>query len=570
VVDGRTYASTQPAVQNPETGKKTYRYVHWGTVDEDMKFIPGANFWRISPEERAKLIFPESWDLSEAENLAEPRREESPACDGNCRNLLYGHVWLMEKIADKTGLRQDLEIVFRENEEIVDDILTLAMFPCLSGLGYDGLARWQRNNKTPSSRPLTSAEVARIAEGVSERHRTELLELRASRLGKTELCVVETTSAYDDDLAGAKWGHDQDRLPPPRTTAAVVYDLLSRLPVYYQTFSGNAPDSKTLDAVLSDLKQAGFKNVTLATARGYENWPCLEKLITQNQKMIMSVKLSQKDVAKAMESLGEFELCPKSLTVDREEKIFHGQFEADDEVGGERRAKKKAGRPRVNLYFDLMRRSQELLQLMLDIDCQKNMIEEMIRNKTVLPDIELARRENGYFELKFDQAAKRLLSYVPREEMIKKAKINSGFFALMTHKLDLDAMETFRLHRLRDEQEMFFQRMKRQTGADRSLNSSKDGETGRHFIMFVSLVMSSCLSHVWNSSGLKSLFSSPLDVLEEMSSIRQIRRPDGETIITPFSEAQLEICEAFGFEAPEGCAPADAAEQKPKRKKGRK
>ena len=41
---GYTYASTQPPYTDPKTGKKKYRYIHWGSVDENLKFIPGKPF----------------------------------------------------------------------------------------------------------------------------------------------------------------------------------------------------------------------------------------------------------------------------------------------------------------------------------------------------------------------------------------------------------------------------------------------------------------------------------------------------------------------------------------------
>ena len=66
-ISGYMYASTQPPTVDPDTGKKKYRYIHWGTIDENQKFIPGAPFFAASPEERARLIFPAEWDMSEVE-----------------------------------------------------------------------------------------------------------------------------------------------------------------------------------------------------------------------------------------------------------------------------------------------------------------------------------------------------------------------------------------------------------------------------------------------------------------------------------------------------------------------
>ncbi|MDR1993471.1 MAG: hypothetical protein LBQ98_08295 [Nitrososphaerota archaeon] len=59
-----TYASTQPPYIDSKTGKKKYKYKHWGTVDQNKKFIPNSTYHLTPFQERAKLIFPKDWDLS--------------------------------------------------------------------------------------------------------------------------------------------------------------------------------------------------------------------------------------------------------------------------------------------------------------------------------------------------------------------------------------------------------------------------------------------------------------------------------------------------------------------------
>jgi hypothetical protein len=130
-------------------------------------------------------------------------------------------------------------------------------------------------------------------------------------------------------------------------------------------------------------------------------------------------------------------------------------------------------------------------------------------------------------------------------------------------------MKTFRTYGLRDEQEKYFQQMKDQMVSDRQRNWSEDGKTGRLFILFVSLVLSSYVRHIWKSTRLRKLFPSSLDILDEMRPIRFIEHPNRAKAITPFIGARLDICEAFGFEIPEGCAPDYTSRQKLPRKRGR-
>jgi len=135
--------------------------------------------------------------------------------------------------------------------------------------------------------------------------------------------------------------------------------------------------------------------------------------------------------------------------------------------------------------------------------------------------------------------------------------------------LDLSAMETFRAYHLRDEQEKCFQQMKSQMVAGRQRNWSEEGKTGRLFILFVSMIVSSYVRYIWKSTKLHDLFSSSLDVLDEMRPIRCIEHTGRAKFITPFIGSQLDICTAFGFEVPKGCSPDYASRQKHPPRRGR-
>ena len=276
VTHGHVYASTQPWTVSPETGRKVYRYVHWGVV-VDGKFLPGARYVQASLEERVKLIFPPDWDISAIESMSGRRGPGRPAHEGEDASRLYGDIWLLEQIADRLGVRQDLMAVFGDNREVVDEILTLAYFPYLTKWNYTRVARWQGVERTPATRSLTSKEITLLTQSIAERHRMDFLRLRLARLGQEELCAVDTTSrsAYGGSLADIRWGKNKERLPLEQTTEAIVYTLRQHLPVYYRTFPGDIPDSRGLKCILDDLSDAGMPRTVLVTDSGYD---CLRNL----------------------------------------------------------------------------------------------------------------------------------------------------------------------------------------------------------------------------------------------------------------------------------------------------
>lgn len=205
-------------------------------------------------------------------------------------NRLYGDIWLLEQIAGLTGIRSDLIKTFEGNTEITDAVMTMAMF-LLCGKGtYNQLASWQKISRAPYARPLTSVYVTKLTQMITEDDRMTLLKCRASRLSKEELCAVDSTSrsAWGDSLADIRYGKNKDHLPLPQTLEVVVYTLDGHMPVYYRSFQGNTPDSRTLATITKDLYNAGFRNVVLITDRGYESIRNLEMYIDNGQPMIMA------------------------------------------------------------------------------------------------------------------------------------------------------------------------------------------------------------------------------------------------------------------------------------------
>ena len=88
------------------------------------------------------------------------------------------------------------------------------------------------------------------------------------------------------------------------------------------------------------------------------------------------------------------------------------------------------------------------------------------------------------------------------------------------------------------------------------------------FILFVAMVLASQVKYIWKTK-LEKQFASSLDVLDEMRAIRCIEHKGRKSSITPFVGAQLDICEAFGFEVLEGCAPKYRSKKVEPKRRGR-
>ena len=569
-IGGYRYASTQPAVTDPETGIRHYHRIHWGTVDDNNKFIPGKSYIFAPIDERNRLIFPEGWDLSETHKLSGNRKQGRPVIESQNENRLYGDIWLLEQIAGLTGIRSDLIKTFDGNTEITDAVMTMAMF-LLCGKGtYNQLASWQKISRTPYTRPLTSVYVTKLTQMITEDDRMTLLKCRASRLSKEELCAVDSTSrsAWGDSIADIRYGKNKDHLPLPQTLEVVVYTLDGHMPVYYRSFQGNTPDSRTLATITKDLYNAGFRNVVLITDRGYESIRNLEMYIDNGQPMIMGTKTNQKHILKEIDKFGTFDHHPDAMEIDPDTRLYYKQYDLDYQIEGQCDNVKKAHKLKLNLYFDPGRRARELTDMDIAIEDQKAALQDILDKRAPLDDDLTIKRAYCYYKLTFDQSSRILKSFALDDKKVQRGKREAGFFANTTHMLDIDAMTANSHYRLRDEQEKYFSMMKGILRSDRQRNWSEDGRNGRQFILFVAQIVGCYLSHI-RKTKLAEHFDSTESVLNEMRPIRYVEHPNTVPYITPFVGKQVEICEAFGISIPEGCAPEYVVRSTNKGKRGR-
>ena len=209
------------------------------------------------------------------------------------------------------------------------------------------------------------------------------------------------------------------------------------------------------------------------------------------------------------------------------------------------------------------------MELDIAVKEQGDALAEMLAGQETFEDLAALKKRFSYYELDIDAGRCRLRGYARNEKKLSQARRLSGFFAIVTLGLDWDPKTTFMHYKVRDEQEKYFEQMKDQMVADRQRNWSEEGKTGRLFILFVSLVLGSYVRHIWRGSALHKMFSSSLDILDEMRPIRCVEHPKRAKFLTPFIGRQLDICAAFGFDVPKGCDKVYVSRKVDGKKRGR-
>ena len=183
---------------------------------------------------------------------------------------------------------------------------------------------------------------------------------------------------------------------------------------------------------------------------------------------------------------------PEGMSFSKDTNLFYKQYNLDYKVQGNGNHIIDADRLKLNIYFDIHKRADDLARVQMAITNQTELVQAVY--------------ETG--------------KPVPKEDLLRVC--------------------------------------------------TESSKHGRMFICFVALILASYIKHIRDTKPeLSKSFPSMSAILEEMQTIRCIEHDGRRKFITPFVGEQLLICDAFGFEVPEGCRPTYISKKSNKGKRGR-
>ena len=597
------YAATVKTVYN-DNGKRSRKYTHWGSLSRDLVFTPNLKFKMLSRSDRDAFIFPPEWDISkalalngdglqevpsepvihaeyngEAETASSIRpnvqashgdtgHEDGAALPTHCerrgyKDMLYGSVWFLLQIAELKHVTEDLMVTFEHNSSVVNDILTLAIFPYLTRKNFDRLAHEQRITHYPSEDVLTSPYITRFTQGITAQNRMDFCKLRIERQpeGAYLACDSTTRSAWGRCIAEIHYGRNKDNKDMNCTLEVVVYSLSTHEPVYYRMFPGNEPDARTVRIIADDMKHMGINDLITIYDRGYETADNFDEFFRDGLAFISCAKVAQEPVINCLLEINyDPQGLPENMDYDPEYRLFYAQFEIHNRTytDGEGNTATVDGREyRCNLFCDPARRPFELISVNQKISDELSMLKDKDEKGQLIAERKTINRQLNFHKVvyKADPVSGAVSASIKEnEKAIRKARAACGFFSSVTYKAEGDAISMLKAYKTRDEQEKYFEQMKDQMDFHNQDCSSQDGKAGREFILFVGLILSSTVRNTWKQSAeLRKQFKTSLSILDEMADIRWIQYGDGEEQLTSFLSKQVEICKAYGIEVPPEC-----------------
>ena len=526
---GHTYAATHPYTVDGN-GKRKYSVVHWGTVTDDLRFVPGKRFLQAPEEVRRSLIFPEAWDLSAIEGGASANAAHAlPFREGDAGKA-FGDIWLLERIGERFALRADLAEAF--GPAAADDLLTLAYFPFLTGMSFQRFGRWQATSKALSDRPLESLVSESLA-AVSRASLHRFMELRRGRFASDNQCAVDSVfkHSFGSLVSDRRWGQKTERIHFNSTVEAVAYSLDSHVPVVCSSFPEAVSDARGIGIFRSELEKAGLKGITVVTDRGYDSLQGLEPYYGQGP-LVMCVDVKQAAVMERIEAFGRFRSHPAGMRYHAASRRWYRQYLLDGQG------------LRLNLFFNPERRSAELAQIESGIASQLEALQEITEYGVTISDRRKLRQDFFFFKTEYDRDNHKVVSFSPDKSRITESRAAAGFYANVTSGLDIDPLEAVSIYSLKYDQEKFLRQFLSLMEFPANIAVTHSLRMGVLVLQYIGLLLNTWLRY---SLGKGLPYRSIMELLDDFHTVPCTPSGTGTCAPAHFSESQKATLSVLGL-----------------------
>ncbi len=454
----------------------------------------------------------------------------------------YGATYLLDKVGEKLGIREDLKYCFPDHYQ---QILSIAYYLILEpNSPLFRFERWSMLHKHPFDNNIPSQRSSELFTSVSESAKNNFFGLQGRRKEDKEFWAYDTTSisSYSKQLRQVQYGNNKEHDPLAQLNLAIVFGEKSNLPFYYRKLSGNIPDSKTIQHLLADLELLGFSKVKLVMDRGFYSQANINMLYKAHLKFLLSAKMSlnfiKQNLAPIYDTFRSFEHYDAQYELYMHTVQTTWDYQQERAYRGDTLKEKR--RIYIHYYFNIDRAAED--EKAFD-NTLSELRDELLSGKRVK---EHEAQYGKYFTI--TQTPKRGIQLKIKEDVVAEAKRHYGFFTLVTNET-MDAKTALEIYRNKDVVEKAFGNLKERLNMRRMLVSSEQSLEGKLFVEFVALIY---LSYIKKQMQEKQLFKKyTLQTLfDKLDVIECFEYPKRKLRVGEVLQKQKDIYMALGVEAP--------------------
>lgn len=517
---GITYVYQNEAYWDKEKQQSRAKRTLIGKLDPDTgEILPTRSYKKKQEQETVAPIKP------------------GPAPITKVRRSFYGASYLLDQIGRLTGVAEDLKSCFPDRYK---QILSIAYFLILEeSNAISRFSHWQRLHIHPYGDDIPSQRSSELFQSLEEERRMTFFQKQGRRRIEKEYWAFDTTSisSYSDVLSQVKKGRNKEHDRLPQINLALLFGEESGLPFYYRKLPGNITDVKTVKQLMAEFDVMGYKKVSVIMDRGFYSKENINLLYKNHQKFIIGVKLGIKYVKEILEEerenlqlwsnlqtqFGVYGLC----------RTIEWDYEQERHYKGDVLQEKR--RAYLHLFYNPDKAAKDQADMNDYLTSLYNDLMENTIKEYCMKDYD------KFFDV--TSTPKRGRKIKPKEEAMRQAAKNYGYFALLSNEVN-DPFEALSLYRSKDIVEKGFGNLKDRLGFRRMQVSSELSLNGKIFVEFIALIYLSFVKKKMQDAGLFEKWTLQ-GLLDELDLIERFESPGHGRLLGEVTKKQKEIYTAL-------------------------
>ena len=452
----------------------------------------------------------------------------------------YGHVYLLQAVAEQIGLPLILNTVFPAES---CTLLALAFFEICEAEPLYLFPYWVESTAVPDVVPLSSRDLTTFTQnlGRMERERLEFSRRWVKQAGQVQAVAFDITSlsSYSELLEYVEWGYNRDLDPLPQINLGIIYAENTQLPLHYQIYPGSIPDVSTLQNMLQYLELFALHDLIFIADRGFYSAANLAKLHHAPVKFILPLPRSVKQFSRLLTKHKRPLTNPANAFLYHDEVLFHVRdtFELNQVPLS------------AHLFFSEHRKSEQSSRFLSRI----LELETAARQETFQTPKEarcyLSRHLKGASRLFQVQTRNGHIAIARKPQTLARRVGKMGASIMLSNHQDVQPETILDLYRRKDYLEKTFDVLKNEFDGKRLRGHSKEAIEGRLFIKFLSLILYAALGNMMRQQQLFKQYSVK-ELMHELKKLRIVELTNGKSYLTEISKRQRDIFSKFAIDIP--------------------
>jgi transposase len=451
-----------------------------------------------------------------------------------------GATYLLDQIANKTGVFDDLKSIFPDNYL---QILSLAYYMVIEDSNalykYPAFAK---KHVLPFQNNLSSQRISELLSSIDDNSMSKFFVNQTKRRIDDEYFAYDITSisSYSKNIELVKYGHNKDDDNLAQVNIAIIVGEKSLLPVYYRILPGNINDVTTIKKFILDTQFLNLPNLKFVMDRGFYSSENISELHQNGYKFVMGIKTNIKFISKQIEDIVDILDSNKYYSADHDvcctTKTTFINLKNISTV--HKQSEKSKFRLFIHIYYDSDRAASDKKEF-------RQKIHHAIKNINQ----GTASKDETKFLAKYS-------TYIPQNnnkftldinnELIDKKESTFGYFALVSNYVS-DPVNALTIYRDKDFVEKAFYSLKNRLHLTRTSVHSTENLEGFVFIKFIALILTSYIHKQMKTSLLYSKYTM-YELLAELDIISLCKYSNNKSHFSEITSKQVDIYKLLNIE----------------------